>query len=44
MKKILAMVAVALMTAVCAQAQDQKHEIGVFYGTGSASEIGRAHV
>ena len=39
MKKILAMVAVALMTAVSAQAQDQKHEIGVFYGTGSASDV-----
>ena len=39
MKKILAMVAVALMTAVSVQAQENKHEIGVFYGTGSASDM-----
>ena len=39
MKKILATVAVALMTAVSVQAQDEKNEIGVFYGTGSASDI-----
>ncbi len=40
MKKFLMMVAVAMMTVVNVNAQDElKNEIGVFYGTGSASNL-----
>jgi len=40
MKKILVMVAVAMMTAVSVQAQDElKHEVGVFHGFESASNV-----
>ena len=39
MKKILVMVAVAMMTAVSVNAQDFKHEVGVFYGFESASNV-----
>ena len=40
MKKFLMMVAVAMMTVVNVNAQDDlKNEIGVFYGTGSASNL-----
>ena len=43
MKKILVMVAVAMMTALSAQAQsdgyDTKHEVAISYGTWSNSEI-----
>ncbi len=40
MKKFLVMVAVAMMAAINVNAQgEQKHEIGVFYGVGSASDI-----
>jgi hypothetical protein len=40
MKKILLMVAVAMMAAMNVNAQDEsKHEVGVFYGFGSASDI-----
>lgn len=39
MKKIIIMAAVALMTALSAQAQDCKNEIGVFYGFASASNL-----
>ncbi len=40
MKKFLMMVAVAMMTVVNVNAQDElKNEIGVFYGTGSASDL-----
>lgn len=38
MKKIFFTMCVALL-AMSVQAQDQKHEIGVFYGAGSASDI-----
>ena len=39
MKKILIMVVAAMMATVSVQAQDSKHEIGVFYGFDSASNI-----
>lgn len=40
MKKILVMAVAALMATVSVNAQDElKHEIGVFYGYGSASDI-----
>jgi len=40
MKKFLIMVSVAMMTVVNVNAQDDlKNEIGVFYGTGSASNL-----
>ena len=40
MKKILVMVVAAMMATVSAQAQDEfKHEVGVFYGFGSASDL-----
>ena len=40
MKKFFAMVVVAIMTIVNVNAQDElKHEVGVFYGLGSASDI-----
>ena len=43
MKRILTMVAAALMAATSVNAQsdgyDTKHEVGVFYGVGSASNI-----
>ena len=40
MKKFLMMVSVAMMTVVNVNAQDDlKNEIGVFYGTGSASNL-----
>ncbi len=40
MKKLLMMAAVAMMTVVNVNAQDEKkNEIGVFYGTGSASNL-----
>jgi hypothetical protein len=38
MKKILLTICVALLS-MGAQAQDSKHEVGVFYGVGSASNI-----
>lgn len=42
MKKILAMVAVALMTAVCAQAQNEnlRHELSLSYGFASTTQWG----
>lgn len=40
MKKILVMVVAAMMATVSVNAQDDlKHEIGVFYGLGSASDL-----
>ena len=40
MKKILIMVVAAMMTIVSVNAQDElKHEVGVFYGVGSASNL-----
>ena len=41
MKKILLMSVVAMMTtmSVNAQSDEPKHEVGVFYGIGSASDI-----
>lgn len=40
MKKFLMMVSVAMMTVVNVNAQDGlKHEVGVFYGVGSASNV-----
>ena len=39
MKKILLMVVVAMMATMNVNAQDEKNEIGVFYGTESASNI-----
>ncbi|MBR5748729.1 MAG: hypothetical protein IKY01_08105 [Prevotella sp.] len=39
MKKILVMVAVAMMTALSVNAQSFKHEVGVFYGFESASNV-----
>ena len=41
MKKILLMAVVAMMTtmSVNAQSDEPKHEVGVFYGIGSASDI-----
>ena len=40
MKKFLMMVSVAMMTVVNVNAQDElKHEVGVFYGVGSASNV-----
>ena len=40
MKKFLMMVSVAMMTVVNVNAQDGlKHEVGVFYGIGSASNV-----
>jgi hypothetical protein len=40
MKKILIMVVAAMMATVSVNAQDElKHEVGVFYGVGSASNI-----
>ncbi len=40
MKKILRMVGAAMMATVSVNAQDElKHEVGVFYGVGSASNI-----
>ena len=40
MKKILVMVVAAMMATVSVNAQDElKHEVGAFYGIGSASNI-----
>ena len=39
MKKILIMVVAAMMATVSVQAQEQKHEVGVFYGLESASNV-----
>ena len=40
MKKILIMVVAAMMATVSVNAQDElKHEVGVFYGVGSASNL-----
>jgi hypothetical protein len=39
MKKVVLMVVAAMMAAVSVNAQDEKHEIGVFYGIDSASDI-----
>jgi len=40
MKKIFVMVVAAMMATVSVQAQDEfKHEVGVFYGYGSASDL-----
>ena len=40
MKKILIMVVAAMMTTISVNAQDElKHEVGVFYGIGSASNL-----
>jgi hypothetical protein len=39
MKKVIMMVVAAMMATVSVNAQDEKHEIGVFYGVESASNF-----
>jgi hypothetical protein len=39
MKKVIMMVVAAMMATVSVNAQDEKHEIGVFYGVESASNV-----